>query len=263
MHKQKKHPVDDLFARRLYDVEKMPTSRAWDELQGRMTKKKESRKGFYFSIAAGIVLFIIGLVGIRYWRNDKGTQVAVSDSHKVNKSITPIKGAEDRGKTENTKKVEITRLTVESHTTYSNSETEIPSNQKSEKSEKQTEKKKIISPVEQNTDKLIAKNPDLPVLEKKTEQEDKVVVTQKEDKIASIVPSGKPESKSQENTVTVVVVEVADASLTASAKEDTTDEPIARKAGKLWQAIKKAKKSEINLDKEAIVAWVKDRNTKN
>ncbi|MDJ1480764.1 hypothetical protein QNI16_09740 [Cytophagaceae bacterium YF14B1] len=261
MHKQKKHPVDDLFARRLYDVEKMPSSRAWDELQGRMTKKKESKKGLYFSIAAAIALLIIGLVGIRYWREDKGKQMAVSDPHKVSKT-TPVKSIEEKKKAENTKKVEISRPTAESHTTYSNSETEMPSNQKSEKSEKQTEKKKIISPVEQNTDKLIAKSPDLPVIEKKTTQDDKVIVTQKEETIASIVPSVKPESTSPGNTVTVVVVEVDDESLTASNKGDTT-EPIARKAGKLWQAIKKAKKSEINLDKEAIVAWVKDRNTKN
>ncbi|MDJ1469590.1 hypothetical protein QNI19_11375 [Cytophagaceae bacterium DM2B3-1] len=260
MHKQKKHPVDDLFARRLYDVEKMPSSRVWDELQGRMTKKKESRKGVYFSIAAAIALLILGLVGIRYWREDTGTQMAVSDPHKVSKT-TPVKSIEEKAKAENTKKVEITRPRAESTTTYSDSKTEISSNQKSEKSEKQT-KKKTLSPVEQNTDKLIAKSPDLPVIEKKTTQDDKVIVTQKEEIIASAVPSVKPESTSPGSTVTVVVVEVADESLTASTKGDTT-EPIARKAGKLWQAIKKAKKSEINLDKEAIVAWVKDRNTKN
>ncbi|MDJ1506180.1 hypothetical protein [Xanthocytophaga agilis] len=263
MHKQKKHPVDDLFTKRLYDVEKMPSSRAWDELQGRMTKKKESKKGLYLSIAAAIALLILGLVGIRYWREDKGIQMAVSDPHKVNKPTVPVKSIEDREKTENTKNVEITRPTAESHTTYSNSETDISSNQKSGKNVKQPEPKKVVSPINENEDKLIAKGPDLPVIDKKTQPDDKITVTPKEEMIASVVPAVRPETRSQENTVTVVVVEVADANLTASNKGDTTDEPIARKAGKLWQAIKKAKKSEINLDKEAIVAWVKDRNTKN
>ena len=59
-------------------------------------------------------------------------------------------------------------------------------------------------------------------------------------------------------SVTIVTVELED-----TTGKEAVAPPKNGKAGKLWRALKKAKNAELNLDKETLVSWVKDKTNAN
>ena len=77
----KKHPVDDLFARKLGEWEPKPSSAAWERIQATQKKKERRLGGWYWYAAAGVVVVL--LAGYAVWqaqpepsgREMAGTQV--------------------------------------------------------------------------------------------------------------------------------------------------------------------------------------------
>lgn len=251
MHNQKKHPVDELFARRLHDVEKMPSARAWDELQGKLTKKKDNKKALYFSIAASISFLIVCIIGFNYWNT--GDTIAIASTtdtlHTISKNQPTVTKRQIKDSV-SIKESGINQRKEEPKMLVRTAQT-----QQVEKTQQFTHQKADRTQIVQYKDK--------PVIEVKSAPEQTQII-EEETLIAMVQPSVKPDIKSTTQNVTVVVVEVPETTIAKTEMEDETiEEPAIKKAGKLWQAIKKAKKSEINLDKEAIVAWVKERNNKN
>ncbi|GAB2783202.1 hypothetical protein GCM10027275_28880 [Rhabdobacter roseus] len=68
----KKHPVDDLFARKLGEWEPKPSSAAWERIQATQKKKERRLGGWHWYAAAGVLVAM--LAGYAVWQNQQGTQ---------------------------------------------------------------------------------------------------------------------------------------------------------------------------------------------
>ena len=246
MQNRERHPVDELFAKRLGEVEKSPSPRAWDELQGRLTKKKDNRKGIIWAVASSVTL-LLGCWLVLYEQPNTPIASNYEQSHQTPASKQPIQN--QPATQEPAMPLAQTQPSIET------TESQLPA-KKAEKSKRSYIKTEFTNTAEPNTS--VAQQTPKTVVET---QENPVPVTVRQETVAVATP---PVEKASTSEITVVVVEIPEAVVAKSQTEVAdTSQPIVRKAEKLWNAIKKAKKSEINLDKEAIVAWVKDRNTKN
>ena len=76
----KKHPVDDLFKRKLAELDKKPSSEAWLKIQER-TKSQRRAVGWVWYAAAGIAVTL--MAGYLVWQSDAGNQVKLIDNPKV------------------------------------------------------------------------------------------------------------------------------------------------------------------------------------
>ncbi len=247
MQNRERHPVDELFAKRLGEVEKSPSPRAWDELQGRLTKKKDSRKGIIWAIAASVTV-LMGCFGLWLYEQPNAQIASVPNkSREISVSKQPMQTQPTTQKPT----MPLAQLQPSEETTESQL---LP--KEAGKAKKPHAKTQFTNTIESNAS--IAQQTPKAVI---AIQEDPMPVAVRQETIALTTPSV---DKAPTSEITVVVVEIPEAVVARSQTEvSDTSQPIVRKAEKLWNAIKKAKKSEINLDKEAIVAWVKDRNTKN
>jgi hypothetical protein len=244
MHNQEKHPVDELFAKRLREVEQMPSPRAWEELQGRLTKKKDSKKGVYWAVAASVALAIGCFVSVYYWNSDVPL-AAVSP-----KTVEPI-----------SKEPLIVPRVQAQPAPIAKTDPNEPVR------DAQPNEPLPQKPVVENKPVYVARQQPKPIVNPQLGEDMKKTTEEPTERVA-VATTLKTQAKPASPEVTVVVVEIAEPVAAnpapAPANEEVTEEaPTATKGGKLWQAIKKAKKAEINLDKDAIFAWVKERNNKN
>ncbi|MHA4737641.1 hypothetical protein [Dyadobacter sp. MSC1_007] len=81
----KKHPVDDLFKRKLADLDKKPSSEAWLKIQER-AKSQRRAVGWVWYAAAGIAVTL--MAGYLVWQNDLTNQVEFGGNPKVS-VVTP------------------------------------------------------------------------------------------------------------------------------------------------------------------------------
>lgn len=89
--KMKKHPIDELFAKKLAEHRQEPSQKAFEKFQARLQEKETKRRGgvfaisrnwSYYAAAAGVVAVLT--IGILSQRNTDNTQfVAVNGKHKV------------------------------------------------------------------------------------------------------------------------------------------------------------------------------------
>jgi hypothetical protein len=78
----KKHPVDDLFKHRLADLEKKPSSDAWQKIQERSKTQRKAAVGWIWYAAASVIIATI--VGYMVWENDSNE---LMNSDKPGKTI--------------------------------------------------------------------------------------------------------------------------------------------------------------------------------
>jgi hypothetical protein len=81
----KKHPVDDLFKRKLIDLDKKPSSEAWLKIQER-AKLQRRAVGWIWYAAAGIAVTL--MAGYLVWQNDSANQVKLTNNPTVS-AVTP------------------------------------------------------------------------------------------------------------------------------------------------------------------------------
>ena len=83
--KMKKHPIDDLFARKLAEHRQEPSQKAFEKFQTRLAEKQQKPKGGflainrnwqYYAAAAGIIIVLS--IGILSQRNDNNETVVAS-----------------------------------------------------------------------------------------------------------------------------------------------------------------------------------------
>lgn len=105
--KMKKHPIDELFAKKLAEHRQEPSQKAFEKFQARLQEKQTRRRGGVFAInrnwgyyaaAAGVVAALT--IGILSQRNTMDTQV-LADSGKP-KETQAIKKPVSQGVQENT-----------------------------------------------------------------------------------------------------------------------------------------------------------------
>jgi hypothetical protein len=257
MENQEKHPVDELFARRLREVEKAPSSRAWNTLERQLSRKKNNsngKRGGWLAVAASVAVLAGCFVAVRYWQPD-ASQVAATKDRTGSQTATVEKPREK--------------------SRQSQSQTEQPVDTETEQIAEEVAPVVELRAVEQPATEKFAKNfpkrtvkPTVPQEKQKTEQtpapmQMTPLATDNQETIAAVQPTAQPAQKPA-SEVTVVVVELPEE--TPNNTENTAatepDQSAKKKAAKLWQAIKRAKQSEINVDKDALFAWVKEKNQK-
>lgn len=81
----KKHPVDDLFKRKLAELDKKPSSEAWLKIQGR-AKSQRRAVGWVWYAAAGIIVTL--MAGYLVWQSDLNNQLKLGGEPKVS-AVTP------------------------------------------------------------------------------------------------------------------------------------------------------------------------------
>ena len=83
--KMKKHPIDDLFARKLAEHRQEPSQKAFEKFQTRLAEKQQKPKGGflainrnwqYYAAAAGIIIVLS--IGILSQLNDNNETVVAS-----------------------------------------------------------------------------------------------------------------------------------------------------------------------------------------
>jgi hypothetical protein len=75
----RKHPVDDLFKRKLSDIEKKPSSAAWEKIQAK-TKKERRLAGWVWYAAASVAVVLIA--GYIVW-NAERTNIETIDKKEI------------------------------------------------------------------------------------------------------------------------------------------------------------------------------------
>ena len=91
----RKHPVDDLFKRRLSEVEKTPSSAAWQKIQAN-TKQERKIGGWVWYAAASVLLAIVA--GYVVWNHEgsgietigNGRKVAKVENKQTTSPLTPL-----------------------------------------------------------------------------------------------------------------------------------------------------------------------------
>ncbi|MEO6286431.1 MAG: hypothetical protein ABIN80_10185 [Dyadobacter sp.] len=76
----KKHPVDDLFKRRLTELEKKPSSDAWLKIQER-SKTQRRNVGWIWYAAASVLIVLLG--GYLVWRSDVNGLIQPDNNQEV------------------------------------------------------------------------------------------------------------------------------------------------------------------------------------
>lgn len=84
----KKHPVDDLFKRRLEGLEKAPSENAWMKIQGRQPERRRSVVWGWYA-AAGVAAAVMG--GYLVWQNQQGVSPGMIKQQPVVAAIKPVK----------------------------------------------------------------------------------------------------------------------------------------------------------------------------
>lgn len=97
--KMKKHPIDELFARKLAEHRQEPSQKAFEKFQARLQEKQTKRRGGFFAInrnwayyaaAAGVVAMLT--IGVLSQNNTADTNVAAND-----KSSTQVEAIKQPG----------------------------------------------------------------------------------------------------------------------------------------------------------------------
>lgn len=76
----RKHSVDDLFKRKLSDIEKKPSSAAWEKIQAK-SKKERRLAGWVWYAAASVVIAL--MAGYVIWNRERSNIESIGDSNKV------------------------------------------------------------------------------------------------------------------------------------------------------------------------------------
>ncbi len=269
MKDQEKHPIDELFASRLRDAEQTPSARAWDELQRRTAKKKDRKPAFWLYAAAASVLL---LAGCFFWL-DFGKSVPNAVATKSGKQPPAQNSMAQRtdkpaGKTMRDPKTNNPETTRESQPTASNGQLSDAGGQPLPQQHAQTARNnaritqsRLAGTTKSGIDRK--KNAANALADVGSEPVAKPIQAKNMNvqTIAAETIGLAAHTATHENTpasVTIVTVEIEDAPAQEAALP-----PKNGKAGKLWQALKKAKNAELNLDKETLVSWVKDKTTPN
>ena len=89
------HPIDELFARKLKDHEKLPSSQSWDKIQGRLNSSYTQRRGLplwaKYSAAASIAMLMIAGWWFQKASNSDSQELAVQQPKVITtpKSVEP------------------------------------------------------------------------------------------------------------------------------------------------------------------------------
>ncbi|MCE7073370.1 hypothetical protein LZG74_23865 [Dyadobacter sp. CY327] len=76
----KKHPVDDLFKRRLLELEKKPSAAAWEKIQI-STKKERRLAGWVWYAAASVVITLVA--GYIVWNSERSNIETIGKEKKI------------------------------------------------------------------------------------------------------------------------------------------------------------------------------------
>jgi len=89
----RKHPVDDLFKRRLSELEKKPSAAAWDKIQAR-TKKEHRLAGWVWYAAASVVITLVA--GYIVWNSERSNIETIGKEKKIAVISKPTEIAKER-----------------------------------------------------------------------------------------------------------------------------------------------------------------------
>ena len=260
MENQERHPVDELFGRRLREVEKSPSPRAWNTLERQLSRKKNSsngKLGGWLAIAASVAVLAGCFVAVRYWQPDEPQTVATQNkASKQTVATEEPRQSQQKAEAQTQDQADQPMVvgTEKSEPVFVTPATDNSVTKQPEQLAKNLPKRTVKPTVSQET--------------QKTEQtpapkQTAPLATDNQEVIAAVEPTTKPTPKPT-SEVTVVVVELPDETQndTETTVATEPEQPTKKKAARLWQAIKKAKQSQINVDKDALFAWVKERSPK-
>ena len=271
MQNQEKHPIDELFASHLRDAEQMPSARAWGELQRRTAKERTRKPAFWlYAVAASVLL----LAGCFFWL-DFGKSVPNAVATKSVRQPPAQNSVAQRtdkpaGKTKTVRDPETNNpeTTRERQPTASNGQLSVEGGHPLPQQYGQTARNnaRITQTRLAGTTKSIIdrrKNAANALTDVGSESVANPIQAKNMNvpTIAAETIGLAAHTATHENipvNVTIVTVEIED-----TPEKETVAPPKNGKAGKLWQALKKAKNAELNLDKGTLVSWVKDKTNMN
>ena len=96
---KEQQPIDNLFARKLEDLEGTPSSQAWNRLESRLGQKKTRKKGMIWLsyAAAAAVVLLLGALWVILGRETPGPNpgIAVREGSKQNPALRTMPPAKD------------------------------------------------------------------------------------------------------------------------------------------------------------------------
>ncbi|SKC09728.1 hypothetical protein [Dyadobacter psychrophilus] len=246
----KKHPVDDLFKSRLSELEKTPSSAAWEKIKTR-TKKERRLAGWVWYAAASIVITLVA--GYIVWNSERSNIETIGKEKRLAVVSKPTNVAEEQ-KPEIVREVqvEVKENPVASSELAANVNRRPlkPSNNVKPKAEKQINAEGQNQTAEpQNlatNDALVKEEPiaELPILEKVSPKTEEVLA-------AKVTPTPVEPTR-----IVVVAVETNDLD---------EEKPKSSKFSKVFRQLKNARAGEpvdweeVGFNPKSLVAKVDDR----
>ncbi|MDO1446857.1 hypothetical protein Q0590_11370 [Rhodocytophaga aerolata] len=276
----KEHPIDNLFAQKLGNLEGSPSENAWQALEKGLSQKprKKNKAIFWFPYAAAAA---IALLVVSVWllhqqtagtRNPTGlaTTEQVKDGQQKTRATTPdTPAAKDQANLLPENKE------TEGHIAMQEEAAKIQNPEKAAVGKNEGDRKKIATrPAERNIpEKNKLTQPVIKEAEPKktlnpaiTSLENTVAQLEKEKQPSLVTPSSLVEKESTTLVVTVNLEEEPEEYEEEMLTEETGEVQKKSRAGKFFSTLKKIKKGdfdELGIRPETIVAYVKDKASNN
>ncbi|MCE7068195.1 hypothetical protein [Dyadobacter sp. CY326] len=247
----KKHPIDDLFKRRLSDIERTPTSAAWQKIEAQ-AKKERRLGGWIWYAAASVVLAII--VGYSVWSNERANSNPIGLEKELanvqQKQMEPVKNEENKdssGLSVNEKLVPVLPNVL-----ANNDRKATEKGLNKTKSERDEQMNVSIEPDKNETEKLAETNFIIP--QESIAELNSIKINPKTEEIAS----AKIGPEAPEPTRTIVVAVETDSN-------EAEDKPRLSKFSKVFRQLKNARAGErvdwdeVGFNPKSLVAKVDDR----
>ncbi|KAA0990191.1 hypothetical protein [Dyadobacter aurulentus] len=152
----KKHPVDDLFKRKLGDLEKKPSENAWLRIQAE-NKPKHRSLGWIWYAAASLVVGLFG--GYLVWKNSQSGL----DAPIPNKVIAKVEAAEPPAKSIETESISesidtLSRRNIQKGSLLTDNVTKYPQQSKKVKTEQSVKDDRILVEIIEKPVAIVSQN---------------------------------------------------------------------------------------------------------
>lgn len=276
----KEHPIDNLFAQKLGNLEGSPSENAWQALEKGLSQKPRKKNKailwFPYAAAAAIALLVVSVWLLHQQtsgtRNPTG--LATTEQVKIGQQKTRATIPDTPAEKDQTNQLPKNKATEEQIAMQEkvdkieNRKEAVVENKEGDSKKITTrpaerniaEKNKLTQPVIKEAEPKRTLNPAITTLENTVAQ------LEKEKQPALITPSSLAEKESTTLVVTVNLEEEPEEAEEEMLTEETGEVQKKSRAGKFFSTLKKIKKGdfdELGIRPETIVAYVKDKASNN
>ncbi len=242
--RKEQHPIDNIFARKLEEMESSPSAHSWDRLEKRLGQKKTRKKGMIwlsYATAAAVVL-LLGALWLIVNRENVPImpEIAIHNDDKQ-ETVKDNPPADNGSIAQSTPAPEATRQLPAAEPKPEVSPRTVPAQQKTAERLAVTKapRKPKLAPKAEPQEQLVHRE-EVPVIAAPVEEQ----IARHTDPSPTLQPVDKlPEPEEQ---TLVVVVQVPEQTLEATGEDgaDTPDAAPRTRTGRLLEGLKKVKQGE-------------------